>query len=266
MKKSQIQQKIKFGIFIPRRITKRPTQPDAVISDLFPVRSNNLWTTYFECLNVPGLITGNNDSSIKSEIIVNFYNDKGIILGNVASEIGKFGRQTIKLDRNFFPNIENASTFSVFHTQFDRDPNLETSFLAERGYVGLQRNDMDFRGYVHGNLDAIAWSKGEQELLGNFGLLPRAYQVQHPMRGEAKYEFILTNPSTKAQIIRLQFRHPKSPWKTIEKSKIASGGCKLFQIDLAKEEVGFVRFVSRLYLARPVVIRQNQESFDIFHG
>lgn len=266
MKKSKIVQKIKFGLFIPRRITKRPSHPDAVISDLFPVRSNKYWTTYFECLNVPGLISGNNDSTRKSELLIYFYDAQGNTLGKVSTEVGVHGRQTLKLDRNFFPDIDKASTFSVFHTTFKLDSELSTSFLAERGYVGIQRNDIDFRGYVHGNLDAVALSNGKLELLGNAGFLHRAYQVQHPMRGDARYEFILTNPSSKDQVVRLQYRSPRSRWTTLEKAKISSGGCNVFTIEMSKEEMGCVRLISRLYLARPVVIRQVQESFDIFHG
>ncbi len=266
MKIRKILTKFRYGIFIPRKITRKPNQIDSVISDLFPVRTNHAWTTFFESINVPGLINGDNSGATKSEAVFFFFDSQGKRIGNVVSKVGVTSRQTIKLDQDFFPEIEKASTFAVFHQSFNLDLPLSGSYLAERGYVGLQKNGIEFRGYVHGNLDAIAYSKGDLKLLGNSGIIPRIYQVQHPLRGPAKYEFILTNPTTRIQEIKFQYKSDSKAWETIKKVKIQSRGSHTFEIELNEGEVGLVRFKSHLYLARPVVIRQDRAAFDIFHG
>jgi hypothetical protein len=263
---NRILTKFRYGFFIPRKITRKPNQIDSVISDLFPVRTNHHWTTFFENINVPGLINGDNSEVASSEAVFIFFNSQGKKIGNVVSKVGVTSRQTIKLDQDFFPEVENASTFAVFHQNFNLDSPLSGSYLAERGYIGLQKNDLDFRGYVHGNLDAISYSKGELKLLGNSGIVPRVYQVQHPLRGQAKYEFIMTNPTTRNQEIKFQYKSDSKAWKTIQKVKIRSRGSHTFEIDINEGEVGLVRFRSHLYLARPVVIRQDRGAFDIFHG
>jgi hypothetical protein len=258
--------KFRYGIFIPRKITKRPNKIDSVISDLFPVRTNDMWTTFFESINVPGLINGDNSEAAISEAAFFFFDNKGKKIGNVVSKVGVTSRQTIKLDQDFFPEIEKASTFAVFHQNFNLDVPLSGSYLAERGYIGIQRKDVDFRGYVHGNLDAIAYSEGKLKLLGNSGIIPRIYQVQHPLRGKAKYDFILTNPTTRNQKIKFQYKSDANAWETIQRAKIQPRGSHTFEIELNEGEVGLVRLKSHLYLARPVVIRQDRVAFDIFHG
>ena len=173
--------KFRYGLYIPRKITRKPKQVDSVISDLFPIKSNDGWSTYFESINVPGLIKGDNSNFASSEAIFFFFDRQGKNLGKVVSKVGLTSRHTIKLDKDFFSDIEKASTFAVFHQKFRLDSPLNGSYLAERGYVGIQRNDIDFRGYVHGNLDALAYSEGEFQHLGNSGLISRYYQVQHPL-------------------------------------------------------------------------------------
>ena len=266
MNMKMIFRKLRYGVFIPRKITRKPDQTDSVISDLFPVRTNQTWTTFFESINIPGLINGDNSKSALSEAVFYFFDSQGELLGNVVTKVGVTSRQTIKLDQDFFPEIAKASTFAVFHQNFNQDLPLSGSYLAERGYLGIQKNDIDFRGYVHGNLDAIAYSKGNLKPLGNSGILPRVYQVQHPLRGRAKYEFILTNPTTRIQEVKFQYSSNSKFWETIQRVKINSRGSHTFEIEINESEVGLVRFKSHLYLARPVVVRSNQSSWDVFHG
>ena len=266
MNVAMILNKLRFKIFVSKSITQKPKYVDSVISDLFPVRTNEKWTTYFESINVPGLIKGNNDTQDLSDAYFYFFDSRGRVLGTVVAKIGATSRQTIKLDEEFFSEIMRASTFAVFHQNFNLDLSLNESYLAERGYIGIQKNEFDFRGYVHGNLDAIAYSKGKLQLLGNSGVIPRVYQVQHPLRGSARYEFILTNPSPRTQSIKFQYKSMADSWKTIQKVKIDARGSHTFEIELNEGEVGLVRLKSHLYLARPVVIRHNGAAFDVFHG
>ena len=74
--------KIKFGFFISRKVTRNPSKPDAVISDLFPIKNDDNWKTEFELLNVPGLISGDNKQEASQHLaIIYFFDQNGIQLG-----------------------------------------------------------------------------------------------------------------------------------------------------------------------------------------
>ena len=53
------------------------------------------------------------------------------------------------------------------------------------------------KGYVHGNLDAVAFENGKIAPIGNSGFWNRDYIVQHPLIGPAIHYNILTNPTNK---------------------------------------------------------------------
>lgn len=59
----------------------------------------------------------------------------------------------------------------------DESINLEGSYLGERGYTGYSRVGCDIRGYVHGNIDAIASASGKNQSIGN--QWPPTQELQH---------------------------------------------------------------------------------------
>jgi hypothetical protein len=258
--------KIKYGIWIPKRITRKPKRTDAVISDLFPLRSDSRWDTYFELLNVSGLVSG--DSSViegKRARFV-FFNKEGIKLSEKSIPIPKFGRMTVNLNEDFDPLISQSSTFAVFHDYSEVQLDIGDSYLAERGYTGYSRKDSKIRGYVHGNFDSVAYSQGEIQAIGNKGFLPRLYTVQHPLRGPATYEFFLSNPTPKSTFIQVLHGNEGSGWKEEKTFTLPSMGSQIFKVEKTDDSPSFVRVRSKLYLGRPVVFRLTPHGFDVFHG
>lgn len=261
-----LKRKAKYAIFIPRRVTKTPNNRNSVISDLFCVRHDLNWKTYFELLNVEGLIFGDNSPNFATQAEFVFFDNNGELVDSKIIQVGKFGRETIFLDEIFSPNIKEASSFSVFHSKPHDEQSLEGSFLAERGYVGFKKSNSSIRGYVHGNLDAIAKSDQGFELLGNQGIIRRSYQVQHPLRGPARYEFFISNPCKRASRILIETKGPSGKWRKIERFTLNPRGSKIWVIDKDSSEPSFVRVKSRLYLGRPVVFRIAGQGIDVFHG
>jgi hypothetical protein len=261
-----LRRKAKYAVFIPKRITKTPKIPGSVISDLFCMRFDSDWKTYFELLNIEGLILGDNSSNLKTHAEFVFFDSSGNKIGSKSVEVGKFGRQTVPLDETFLSNIKDASSFSVFHKTTDHQLDLQGSYLAERGYTGYKKIDSAIRGYVHGNLDAVAQSDQGIEMLGNQGILRRAYQVQHPLRGPARYEFFLTNPCSRPSLIHIQAKEIGGKWREIDRFTLNSRGSRLWTIEKGDSEATFVRVKSRLYLGRPVVFRIQGAGVDVFHG
>lgn len=259
--------KIKYGLFISRKVTRNPSKPDAVISDLFPIKNDANWKTEFELLNVSGLISGDNWQEASQHLaIIYFFDQNGIQLGTRQIFMNKVGRQTIKLSKILNSNILNAKTFAVFHQDTKKSLSLSGSYLAERGYTGYEYMSIGMKGYVHGNLDAVALSNNIIEPLGNIGVIYRKYTVQHQLVGPATYEFVFTNPTSKTVKITPELAWGTDDWIAHSSFKIPTLGTRSFTTKLNKEDNAKVRFDSRLYLGRPVVFRISNYSMDVFHG
>jgi hypothetical protein len=261
---AKFSRKIKFGMNIPFKVFKKPKFSDAVTSDLFPIRNDENWSTEFELLNLPGLIQGNITKNHQTVFI--FFNEKGLIIGQEIIEISGTGRKTINIKDLLSGDLKDAKTFAVFHKQDSSAVDLGESFMAERGYTGYKFNNITTKGYVHGNLDAVSYSKNSIEKLGNFGFQRKIYRVQHLLTGPAEYDFIFTNPTNCKKIkIRpnLESNGKKIKLKPIS---IASLGCDSFTVTIEPNEIAQISFKSHLYLGRPVVFRKTDNSFDVFHG
>jgi hypothetical protein len=261
-----LKQKIFYKLFVPKGVSRKPSSPGGVISDLFMIRSDDDWQTYFEILNIPGLLNGSFASNENHSLTFVFFDSDGDEIGRKIVKTSAEPRETINLDKFFFNRIAEAATFSLFHTNFILENDLEGSYLAERGYTGYKRKDQAIKAYVHGNLDAIALVDGKLQMLGNFGVLKRSYQIQHPFVGAANYELFIVNPCDKEVRIEVQSRNSSSRWKKFNSLTLQPRGSEIISLNVEETDVTFVRIVSRLYLGRPIVIRNTINSLDIFHG
>jgi hypothetical protein len=264
--KNKLIRKAKYAFWIPRKITRKPSKKDVVISDLFPLRSDSHWQTHFELLNVSGLISGDNSSTQENKARFVFFNGEGTKLAEKLIAIPSSGRRTIKLDYDFDASTISASSFAVFHQIPDQAMDIGESVLAERGYTGFSRSDSQIRGYVHGNFDSLAYKNGKIQTLGNKGIFPRLYTVQHPLRGPANYEFFLSNPTSGTVKVRVLKGQDGKGWEEVERFWLSSRGSQIFKIECLDEKASFIRIRSRFYLGRPVVFRIAGSGFDVFHG
>ena len=265
-KATKIKRKLRLGVFVWKKLTKNPKSKTAVISDLFPIRNDKNWSTEIELLNVPGLISGDNNQNKPSISAFHFFGHNGIVLGVRNIEMQNKGRMTIKFKDFLANDLIDAKTFAVFHSSIDEDLEFNGSYLAERGYTGYEYNNLGVKGYVHGNLDAVAFVDNKVKPLGNSGLLQRYYTVQHCLRGPAKYEFIFTNPTSKKVKIRPYIAFNPNKWEKQKNFEISSLGLNVFNLEIEDGQKCYVKFRSGLYLARPVVFRISNDSMDVFHG
>lgn len=258
-----IRRNLKFGINIPLKVFKKPSYSNSVTSDLFPIRNDTFWKTEFEFLNIPGLISGDTSKTHIAKIA--FFNCKGLLLGFKKIEISGVNRKTLNIGELLTEAFTTASTFAVFHDNENLGMDLEGSFLAERGYAGYKFRDAPVKGYVHGNLDAVSYSLGRIEKLGNYGPFKKTYSVQHLLTGPSNYEFIFTNPTSKKITIK-PILELNNQTKKILAIKLDSLGVGTVKVEIKDGEIGNIKFKSLLYLGRPVVFRVTSDSFDVFHG
>ena len=176
--------------------TKLPFDEDNVISDLFPLRIENSWNSFFELLNVPRLIDPSLNTSKKNNVKFIFFNSEGVKINDYQINIDCQLKTTVNLKELCHKlNIFSDGTFAVFHEKTFNQDLIKGSFLTERGYVGYENKKIGpIKGYVHGNFDAISSGKNFK-LLGGSSFFQKQYNIQYKFDDQLDYEFFWVNTS-----------------------------------------------------------------------
>ena len=164
-------------------------------------------------------------------------------------------------------DIFHDGLFAIFHHGVPDWYENHNSFLAERGYVGYSNiSKGNIKSFVHGNMDSIALDENKKQfLLGEISYLNKEYHLQHQMDPDKLYELFFVNNSRKIQHVAV---HEKKVNSCIEtKLVIQPGGFEKFIKPIIKSNNNSKIIVkSKLPLARPIVFKQMESSFDVFHG
>ena len=247
-----------------------PRHKESVISDLFPFRIHDGWETHFELLNVPVLIDPIHQIDKVYNVRLIFFDENGVFIHEWIHKEHGCNRQTICLnDIIKDKSISGYGTFACFHQNYLECLQVQGGFLAERGYTGYSNKNFSIvKGYVHGNLDAIALNKnGELLCLGkSFVLRKNEYRLQHLLEGPATYEFGFVNTSASEQYLFLEIISKHNQSRKTEKKHIPSRGVIWFYVNVTENDPLRVIVHSKLNLPRPVIFRLENKSFDVFHG
>lgn len=248
-------------------LTKIPAN-DAVISDLFILRVADGWETHFECLQFDSILNPKGEVGPQT-VIFCFYTKGGQLITERELTLSKEIKNTINVNELVKDlSLNEDGLFAIFHPQKHHWISQHNSFLAERGYIGYANARLgSIKGFVHGNLDAIARSdtgKSDQ-LLGNYSFFKKEYSLQHSLEPGNKYELYLVNPTS----IKQRFTIVKQSNQKEDKTLISlppMGLYKYVKTVEKKEDITNIIIESKLYLARPVVFKIMPSSFDVFHG
>ena len=248
-------------------ITKIPP-PDAVISDLFVLRVEDGWETIFECLQLETLLNPIEKVDLQT-IIFCFYTKTGQFIKERKVTLPKEIKTTININQLVEDlTLKEDGLFAIFHPQKKYWIRQHDSFLAERGYIGYANSRLGaIKGYVHGNLDAIARSDSKRTdlLLGNYSFFKKEYRLQHSLEPGNNYELYLVNPtSTKQRFNLVQKTNQKEDRIIVDLPPM--GLFKYVKTVDKNEDTTFIIIESKLYLARPIVFKIMPSSFDVFHG
>jgi hypothetical protein len=256
---------VRRKIFVPNGITRMPKSRQSVISDLFFIRADNDWETSFELLNINALLLGSFERHEWHSAIMYFFDSDGNVIQELQIPMNSTPRSTLRINDMIqdFPKV--PATFALFHSERESADLRGESLIAERGYVGYEFKGLGVKGYVHGNLDAVALSDNVVEPIGNSGVFKRHYTVQHLLFGAARYEFAFTNPTSKSQKISMEVSNVSNKWVKNSELVLKPLGSGIFEID-DFGNTNVVRFKSKLYLGRPIVFRTTPNSLDVFHG
>jgi hypothetical protein len=253
------------GEFLVEGLTRVPSVKESAISDLFIWRKTSEWKTFFELLDINTLIYADYEDLGNNSATFIFYDSEGLEIGRETVVINP-GRQTIDIN-SLIPGVyEGWGTFACFHNTIPQALLNSGSFIAERGYSGYEWRDLGARGYVHGNLDAIAKSDQGIELLGTSWKNQLSYNLQHELTGPAIYELVLVNPTRIHQKVEFIIKNPSKGTEMNELAQIGSRASVIKQVHVEAGEKLQLAISSKLYMARPVVFRLQGNSMDVFHG
>ena len=246
-------------------MTKIPSK-GAVVSDLFILRVENNWQTYFEYLNLNSILIPS-DAYENNVIKVYFYTKDGICKGFTKVTLKDSFKVTVNINELAAElNIYEDCTFAIFHTKLNTWISDFGSFISERGYIGYYNTKKGgIKGYVHGNLDAISKNvrSNNISLLGDYSYINKEYRLQHLFDPKYNYELFIVNPTAVPQKIILI---EKSEDRINEKHFLVQpGGFINYSVinDIFEKRI---IIKSKLYLSRPVVFKIMSKSFDVFHG
>lgn len=252
-------------------LVKIPNNPHSVTSDLFPFRITDNWDTYFELLNLPAILDPMKDHKPYNVKFI-FFDEEGNFIHQFDLNNEGIFRNTINISEKLkAARIEKNGTFACFHECYLPWLISSDAFLAERGYVGYQNNNISkTRSYVHGNFDAISKdNKNNLTCLGTTNWKERVYNLQYELMSNAAHELAFVNSSEKTQKLQIEIMNlnsiESSKPKTVE-IKIPSKG--VFWLKEGIDESNHKRIIikSHLNLARPIVFKSSNNNFDVFHG
>jgi hypothetical protein len=255
-------------LFISSDFVKQPASKAFGVSDLFVWRNDQKWKTYFELLDVYGLVKSDLSSSPNRFVVAAFFDKNGKLLIKKRIELNNFARNTISIKDIFSDEeiqnklLQDFGTFAIFHS-VDKEIGND-AVLTDRDYCGYEFQDSHFGGYVHGNFDAVEITPTGMKLLMGFNKISRFYNLQHILIGPSSYDIALVNPTEKSQFVKI-FTKSNLSNKTFHK-RIEPMGVEIFKFDLADGEIIRLRIKSKMFMARPTVFRTNGASMDVFHG
>lgn len=245
-------------------LTRIPTCPDAVISDLFVWRNTDRFKTFFELICLPSIFDDSSPTPVHATIVI--FNSVGEQLVEAQIEFGISSRYTISLADLIPAGSGPFGTFSVFHSHTPQCIRLLGSFLSERGYAGYRFNNMILNSYAHGNFDAIARLNDQSlQLLGGLSLRKRNFNLQHDLECYAAYDLAIVNPSPKDLQIKLTVLLSSGKLFYTETITLCPRGTHIFCITPNNENLRAI-ITSRLIMARPLVFKVFQDQIDVFHA
>jgi hypothetical protein len=242
-------------------LTKKPNNPQLVISDLFVWRCNQDWNTYFELLDLASLF--GDEGQHQANIV--FFDDNGEHFYQQLIELSGLNRQVLDISKVLSALKQLPSdygTFCIFHKKVPNSILKLQSFIAERGYVSYQYKKAPLRSYVHGNFDAI---DSTFTPLAGSSFLNRKYNLQYLFSPNECYEIALVNASSSNK--RVEFKIVNFSKQVQRKKSVVIKSKQVFLLTFKNLPVHSRLIVkSKMIMARPVVFCFDNDKINIFHG
>jgi len=245
-------------------LSRLPSSPAAVVSDLFIWRNNEDYKTSFELISLPSIFDSQSTIHADATIVIN--SSDGVNVLELPISFPPYCRQTLRMQDLIPAGYGPYGTFSIFHSHTPSNIGSLGSFLCERGYVGYQYRDSSVHSYAHGNLDAVArLDDYSTELLGSRSFRKRNFNLQCKLEPSAVYELALVNPVPHRQTVTFLTLLPSGAVMDSRSIILPPRGSYIFTLAPNEDNLRLV-IRSNLVMARPLVFKLSRGRADVFHG
>ena len=247
-----------FFLFKPT-FSNYPYNAYSTISDYFYWRKDNEFDTKFMLTNLSSQIFPDKNEVDYVQFFI--FNNNGILIKKIEINLEPFETKEVQFN---LLNVEGYGSFFAFHHFESLNIIIKSeTFLAERGYVGYKLNSGVWN-FVHGNKFAsyIDDNKNlksiEATTLRNVSYIP-----QVTFNDCKNSSVILNNPSDKHVNYKLSFLDEKNQIIGEKIETIPKFGTIVSKLS---NKTTYLKLNSNLMLSRPIILKNYNTYFDVFHG
>ncbi len=241
-------------------IIYKPSNSKAPVSDFFYWENSDIFETKFILTNLATHALPN--LKMHDEVIIYIYDMNGIIVNKITEHLDF--NQTKEI---FFSDLDiyGFGSFLVFHNFENYDEfNKRSSHIADRGYTGYRRNK-GIWNYMHGNNYACSFENDNKiKSLMATTIFKNSYEPQVSFNDTSNFSIILNNPTGRMQNLKIKSFDYESIIKNTKTVNIDSFNTR--KIDFNNETIETIRIESNFIFCRPVIIKEYESYFDIFHS
>jgi hypothetical protein len=241
---------------------------DYSVSDLFFWRSDDVWRTRFDLLNLPSVLYPKYNISDKTTLI--FYDEQGLEVCRKQVNIPPFQTRAIQIEDIVGDNAGFGSMACFHETSEGLESFSPQTCIVERGFVAYRRvaDNSPLWRYVHGAAYVLAKPPYQDKVQTTRRTLRKnlLYQPQLSFSDCDQFDLIYINPNDTDLAIKIR-AFDQTAKVVREKSEVLSPrGVKIFSFDNKDRIICRVVNESRAYMWRPFILKYYETHFDIFHS
>jgi hypothetical protein len=254
-----------LGVF-PKYYKEPPLSYSA--SDLFFWRSDEVWRTRFNLLNLPSVLYPKNNYSDRVTLI--FYNSQGQEISRHQITILPLQTTVIEIE-DLIGDTVGYGSMACFHEPVENSKSNPSQFcIVERGFIAYRRvkDDSPLWSYVHGAAYALAKPPAQDEVQNIRRILRKnlLYQPQLSLSDCDRFDLIYINPNDSDLLVKVRALDQYSQIIQEDSEVLPPRGVRFFSFDNKNRAINRVENESQAYMWRPFILKYYETHFDIFHG
>ena len=254
-----------FGI-LPKYYNEPPL--DYSVSDLFFWRSDEIWRTRFDLLNLPSILYPN--KNISDRVTLVFYDQQGHEFLRKQITIPPFQTKAIRIE-DILEGNSGFGSMACFHEPSKSSMSAPSqTCIVERGFTAYRRvtDEIPLWSYVHGAAYVLAKPPDHEEVQTTRRNLDRniLYQPQLSFSDCDGFDLIYINPNNCDLAVKVRLFDNTLQVIREESEVLPPRGVKYFSLDNKDRTIYRVENESCAYMLRPFLLKYYETHFDIFHS
>lgn len=238
-----------------------PLKKSRSVSDFFYWVNNDNYETQFSLMNIGSHILPSLKQIDSVKVII--FDKNGNKLKNLKYSLND--SEIKKINFNDF-GLQGSGSFFVFHNLKNTDfLNSNKTFISERGYVAYRKNN-NIWNFMHGNHNASYLSRNDQiKSLMPTSFFYNEYIPQTRFDDVLSFKLIFNNVNEKTIPIIIELYGQDNI--LINRYKYFCEYLNTLEAEInEKVQIKYVKIKSKLLFCRPIILKYQNQDFDIFHG